>query len=340
MFCVECGSEGPLYEGLCESCFLQKNQFTLVPKTVDLLRCNHCLEFLIGGSWHRYTSLEEALADAIPIQVRIGAEVTGIQINITPQDMRNYGVELEITVRVYDLEKKERHRTLVRLKGTSCPRCSRIKGSYFESIIQVRSRNRHLDRDEMDELMGHIERRVESAAEQSREMFISKVEELHGGFDVYLSSNSLGRAIARELAAMHGAEFKESSSLVGKKEGKDVYRMTFLVRLPTYRLGDIVSFQQSLYRIEAISRTATRLQELRTHERITISNADLENVRVKGSEKDLMDAVVVSETEEELQLLHPVSYVVIEVKKPDGFKVNGETVKVFSHEGDLYLVPE
>lgn len=340
MFCVECGSEGPLYEGLCESCFLHKNQFTLVPKTVDLLRCNHCLEFLIGGSWHRYTSLEEALADAIPIQVRIGAEVTGIQINITPQDMRNYGVELEITVRVYDLEKKERHRTLVRLKGTSCPRCSRIKGSYFESIIQVRSRNRHLDRDEMDELMGHIERRVESAAEQSREMFISKVEELHGGFDVYLSSNSLGRAIARELAAMHGAEFKESSSLVGKKEGKDVYRMTFLVRLPTYRLGDIVSFQQSLYRIEAISRTATRLQELRTHERITISNADLENVRVKGSEKDLMDAVVVSETEEELQLLHPVSYVVIEVKKPNGFKVNGETVKVFSHEGDLYLVPE
>lgn len=340
MFCVECGSEGPLYEGLCESCFLHKNQFTLVPKTVDLLRCNHCLEFLIGGSWHRYTSLEEALADAIPIQVRIGAEVTGIQINITPQDMRNYGVELEITVRVYDLEKKERHRTLVRLKSTSCPRCSRIKGSYFESIIQVRSRNRHLDRDEMDELMGHIERRVESAAEQSREMFISKVEELHGGFDVYLSSNSLGRAIARELAAMHGAEFKESSSLVGKKEGKDVYRMTFLVRLPTYRLGDIVSFQQSLYRIEAISRTATRLQELRTHERITISNADLENVRVKGSEKDLMDAVVVSETEEELQLLHPVSYVVIEVKKPDGFKVNGETVKVFSHEGDLYLVPE
>lgn len=340
MFCVECGKEGPLYEGLCESCFLRKNQFTLVPKTVDLLRCNHCLEFLIGGKWQRCAALEEAVAEAIPIQVRMGAEVTGIEIDITPQDARNYGVELEIAVRVYDLEKRERHRTLVRLKGTSCPRCSRIKGSYFESIIQVRSRNRPLERGEIDELMGYIEMRVESAAEQSRDMFISKVEELHGGFDVYLSSNSLGRAIARELAAMHGAEFKESSSLVGKKEGKDVYRMTFLVRLPTYRLGDIVSFDQSLYRVEAISHTATRLQELRTHERITVSNTDLEDVRVKGREEDLMDAVVVSETEEELQLLHPVSYVVVEVKKPDGFRAIRETVKVFSHEGDLYLVPE
>jgi len=340
MFCVECGEEGPTYEGLCARCFLKKNQLTQVPEVVDLPHCAHCREFLIEGRWRAFESTEKAVSRAVPVKTRKDARIIDLTVRAIPQDRSNYLVEMEVTVRVHDLEKTETHTTLVRVKETSCPRCSKIKGSYFESILQVRSRDRDLGQEEMNGLMDYIGQRVDSEAQESRENFISRVEERHGGFDVYLSSNSLGRALAREIATMHGAEFKESSSLVGKKEGKDVYRVTFLVRLPSYRLGDIISHESKLYMIEGISATSTRARELRSHRQCTFDNSDLEGVRVQGSEGDAMEAVVVSETEEELQLMHPVTFLTLELRKPKDFPYQMGVVRVFSHEDELYLLPE
>jgi len=341
MFCVECGREGPLYEGLCAECFLTRNRFTEIDEHLNLMRCGHCSDYLVQGQWMKFDDVEAAAVEfaTSSMNVRSDSSLGGVEVAVDRLDGNNLRVHITAEAKFMDLSKREELTTTVRVKGTSCPRCSKIMGSYFESILQVRSRERSMGREEKVGVLEEIEDRVEREAIDNRDLFISRVDELHGGFDVYLSSNSLGRAIARQLTAMHGAEMKESSSLVGKREGKDVYRITFLVRLPAYRLSDIISHEDGLFLVDAISSTSTRLRGLADHVPLVAHNKDLKKARVRGRERDVMDAVVVSETEEELQVLHPVTYMTVELRKPAGFSVSGGSVRVFSHEGELYLVP-
>ncbi len=342
MFCVECGREGPLYDGLCAECFLKKNRFTEIDDHLDLMRCSHCSAFLVGGEWKDFEELEQAASELAvgSMRVRRDASLGEVELTVTPLDRNNLRVEIGVEVLFQDLSKLEDLSTTVRVKRTSCPRCSKMMGSYFESIIQVRSRDRKMDPEEKEEVLRAIEEGVERVASANRDLFISKVEELHGGFDVYLSSNSLGRSITKELAAMYAAETKESSSLVGKREGKDVYRITFLVRLPAYRIHDIVSYHGRIYWVEGISAQSTRLRGLSDHSSVTFSNDDLKAAKVRGREEDIMEAVLVSQTDQEVQLLHPMNYATVEVKKPPGYSAMDDVVSVFCFEEELYLVPE
>lgn len=341
MFCVECGKEGKTYDSLCAKCFLSRNTFTEIDDHIDLIRCSHCLEFLIDGEWASFDTMDEAVADIAvrSMKVRGRASVESVEVGVKPLDRNNYEATIKVVVEVEDLKKAENLAATIRVKSASCPKCSKIMGSYFESIIQVRTRGRSMSDEEKDSILNEIEDIVERASEDNRDLFISKLEELHGGFDVYLSSNSLGRSISRELAAAHGAETKESSSLVGKKEGKDVYRITFLVRLPAYQLHDVISYGGELYFVEAISSSSTRLRGLIRHQQLTLPNSNLEKAKVQARESDLLEAVVVSETEGELQVLHPITYHTFEMKRPLGFRTQGDTVLAFSHDGELYLIP-
>jgi nonsense-mediated mRNA decay protein 3 len=341
MFCVECGKEGATYESLCAQCFLSRNRFTEIAEHIDLTRCAHCLEFIIDGKWRPFGSVEDAAADIAvrSVKVRSGSIIKSVEVVVNPLDRSNFEVSMEMTLQMEDLVKTENLVTIVRVKGASCPKCSKIKGSYFESILQVRCRDRSLDRGDKERILEQIEDMVERAAFENRDLFISKIEELHGGFDVYLSSNNLGRSLSKELAAEYGAETKESSSLVGKKDGKDVYRITFLVRLPAYQLHDIISLDGKLHLVEGISSTNTRLRKLSDHQHVTIQNRDLENVRVKGRESNIMEAVIVSESAGEIQVMHPITYGTVELRKPMDFEVKGDAVKVFSLDGELFLIP-
>jgi len=49
---------------------------------------------------------------------------------------------------------------------------------------------------------------------------------------VYLSSNTVARTIARELADTFRGTIGSSPKLFGRKKGKDLYRVTYVVRIP------------------------------------------------------------------------------------------------------------
>jgi NMD protein affecting ribosome stability and mRNA decay len=65
----------------------------------------------------------------------------------------------------------------------------------------------------------------------------------------------------------------------------------------------------------------------------------LYEVRVIAHKDEILDAVVLSETAKELQIMHPMNFSTIEVRKPQGFKHDGDTVKVIIYEEETYLVP-
>src|SRR6266571_3868029 len=82
--------------------------------------------------------------------------------------------------------------------------------------------------------------------------FVSRIEEVHGGLDFYLSKNALGKALARELSESFGGSVSLSPKLFGQKQGREVYRVTSLVRLGPFHIGDVVRFKGSLAEVTSV----------------------------------------------------------------------------------------
>ena len=64
---------------------------------------------------------------------------------------------------------------------------------------------------------------VGKRAAKGEEVFVTKVEAVRGGADVYLSSNTVARTIARELADTFHGTIGSSPKLFGRKAGKDLF---------------------------------------------------------------------------------------------------------------------
>src|SRR5256886_5089148 len=69
MFCVECGADGPVYEGLCANCFRKRYPVVKPVELLDLARCESCGSFRLRSGWSkvdRELVLPQLLRDAMP----------------------------------------------------------------------------------------------------------------------------------------------------------------------------------------------------------------------------------------------------------------------------------
>lgn len=233
MFCVECGREGPTFEGLCRDCFLRKHPLVHPPETLDVAVCAHCGRLEVAGRWEK-AELDDAIPDLLEARVPVDPRATrhAFTHSARREDGRNFLLTVTLAARVHDRDIEESFRTRLRVKRGVCPTCSRQRGKYFEAILQVRAEGRPITGEERGRLVAFVEAAVARRTAKGEELFVSKVEDVRGGADVYLSSNAAGRAIARELAdAFHGT-VGASPKIYGRRLGKDLYRVTYVVRIP------------------------------------------------------------------------------------------------------------
>ena len=341
MFCVKCGEEDvETIDGLCLNCFLDGRKLISMPHHVDLMRCANCEEFSVDDQWVRKT-LDQAVEDIALTTLSVIPEgkIASVGVMVEKQEDKTFVVHVQADVDVEGVIATDEDSVIVRLKNTVCKRCSRQLGSYYESIIQVRTGEKTLDDDLRDEVVRSVRASVETQSKTNRSLFISKVQEVPGGVDIYLSSISLGKTLTRELSETYGAEVKESSSLVGvSSDGQEVYRVTFLLRLPMYHVGDVILFKDRPYKLTAVNKNGGKMTDLYDFRETSIKKFELLTVKVLFKEKEIMDATVVSSSPKEIQVLHPKTYVTKDVRIPEGHEI-GETVKVVEIEDDLLFIP-
>ncbi|MDI3541287.1 MAG: ribosomal export protein [Candidatus Methanomethylophilaceae archaeon] len=339
MFCVRCGKEGETYKGRCIDCFLEGRELLVLSPHVDLERCTGCEEYRIGRQWLDGGAEEMAAEAAIShLQAIADAEVKALGSSVERQDDRNMLVKIEAEMLIDDHEVRAEAETVVRIKNTVCQRCSRRSGNYYEAVLQLRASGKALDGDLKETMLQRVMEKVDAAAVGDRQVFISKVEEMHGGLDIYLSSMSLSKSIAHELVNEFGAEMKESSSLVGRKGGENVYRATHLVRLPPYKLNDILDYEGTPHQLVGINRNSAKLLSLRNFQFINVRLPELQKMKVFGSEKEIAETVVIARYEREIQVLHPINYSTVSLRTPPGYR-SGDTARVFLLDDELFLVP-
>lgn len=330
MFCVECGCEGELIGSICRDCYSKKHGLVSVPDHVDLTLCAHCSSMLAKDGWRDVGSVRDAAEVAVgeALDFSKGAKLTDVRVSLSEKDERNLQADVQILLSVEGHEFERQLATIVRLKRGSCQECSKQQGRYYEAILQIRGPERTLPRETEAEVERKVNARVASMRKSSREIFVSRTERVKGGLDFYFSTIPSARNVARELQESLCGTFKESSSLWGRRDGKDIYRMTYLVRLPGFSKGDIVGYQGREYLVRGMSKGVMHGTDIKSGEERSLAVKDPEDFMVAMAQDHILKAQVISESDKEIQLLDPESLVQMDLTKPPGFRRNGDHVRL------------
>lgn len=341
MFCVNCGVEGEeTIDGLCLECFLKGKKLIKLPHHVDLLRCTNCEEYSVKDGWVR-KELNEAVEDAALTGLAAISEAKVVSVATTSerQDDKTFVVRVEADLDIGGRLVTDNDSTIVRLKNTVCKRCSRQLGNYYEAIMQIRSGSKDLDDGLRDEIVRYVRNSVETQAKNNRQLFIGKVVEVTGGVDIYISSISMGRSLTKEISDMYGAESKESFSQAGtSSDGQDLNRLTFLIRFPEYHTGDVVLFNRKPYKLTGLSKAGGKLLDLTTFRETSVRKSDLSSLKVLAKKDQLLQAIVISTSKNEIQVMHPSNLSTVDLRIPEGAEIS-ETVTVVSVEEEIFYVP-
>lgn len=344
MFCVRCGKESPLHEGLCADCFLAKHTLATIHGIVRVEVCATCGARHRGGSWSGpLTSLKPAIEDEVKAAVEVDSRVDtwSMRLEGGEHDPTNYEYDVIVSGTASGVPFEVHSPVVVHVQRSTCTRCGRRAGGYYESILQLRADDRPIEPDERDVAGRIIERALDDMhANGDLDSFLVKAKEVRGGFDFYLGTVHAGRTIAKSLQAELGATLKETASLVGRdKTGIDLYRVTISVKLPRARVGGFVALGDTLYAVASMTTKVATLMDLEQHRRVTRQRHELESAAVLRP-ADILEAVVVSESDRELQVLDPESLKTLDLVKPPGFGAGRKAVHVVRWNGRLWLLPD
>lgn len=237
-FCVVCGrTDRPLVEGVCADCFADRHPLVEAPGRPTVVLCPTCGARKVGEHWERAGAsptllTAEDLNPLLTLHAEVGVRRVRWQEVSADPILRTYHGEADVRFR--GTERAVPVELTLKIQHRTCPECSRRSGRFFTSVIQLRGpagRLRLPARDLREALRVPFEGLLHDTPKTWREA-LSWKEELPEGWDYYLTDTTSARALARHAKARLGAKLTESATLWGRKDGRDVYRVTFCLRLP------------------------------------------------------------------------------------------------------------
>lgn len=236
-FCVVCGATGrPLVDGVCAACAAGRTVLLSAPKRVEVTVCPHCGARKRGARWEGAGSspvlTSEDLTPFLEIPDEVGVRrVRWEETQVTPTVREYIG---RARVRFRGIERDLEVPLSVRTVHRTCPECSRRSGRYYTATLQLRG-PADGPSEKATALRARLEREWTRLVREMRPDWrkaVSWREPLPEGWDCFFTDTLAARAVARLAKEKFGASVKESSSLVGRKDGRDLYRVTFCLRFP------------------------------------------------------------------------------------------------------------
>ena len=339
MYCVECGAEEKIYGKVCLDCLLKNRELVTTPSHLRVTVCGDCGAILKGANWQNQpieVIVEELLAARIDTDNIV--EAVDLLIPALDYETAEKRIEAVAKLRIGDAVLDYPIKFMLRTNNSVCDMCSRQMGNYYEAIIQVRAEGREPTPEELESSTNLIMSKSDEMRRSDRQAFVTKVSEVKGGIDYYLGSAQSARGISRQLQDMHAAAFSETSTQAGHKDGKETFRNTFLIRLPRFKKGDVVTDGRAIFLIEKMTRKSLSIKDLETGHSRTMPENEMSQLKEVGNISDAEEAVMVSESELEIQILDPRTMKTIDVLKPPGFANEGNSVKVIRFEDRLFVV--
>lgn len=273
-----------MYQGVCAFCFAKKHPLVEPPTNLDVPRCQTCGAFHFRSGWSR-VDLDLAIPQLLREKVRALPPFEHVVFTheAREEDANNYFLTVKASGRFEDLRQVQDFHVRLRIKPSVCDTCAKQAGRYYEGILQVRAEDRDLTPAELRAVRTLVLSRVERGRDEAGD-FVSRTEEIHGGLDFYVSTNALGTRLAKEVADAFGGTVTASPKLFGQRQGKEIYRVTTLVRLPAFRVGDVVRHKAEVTEVVSL-RPFVELRDLATGEKRRYKTKDLRGLRRVDAER-------------------------------------------------------
>ncbi|VVB84496.1 NMD3 family protein [uncultured archaeon] len=343
LFCPKCGNEtGIFYDNVCEQCFIGNKKLIECPRVVYARICPGCGSFFKKGKWLQEGDENEAIVHCVKDNLKLNKEAQDIELELSPKqlDHSRYQVHMEAKAKISGAQINAAQDAQVRINWETCETCSRVSGGYFEGIVQIRADRRIPTADEIKkclDIAGDVASRAQEKGD--RLAFIAKTVELDEGVDLYVGLMKLGKQICRAIIDAFGGRFTESPKLVGQKNGEDLYRITFALRLPEFVRGDIINADGKVIEVQSCGKHVSGI-DIETGRRFMENFENLMDVKKLGRRDDAVQAVLVADEGRTIQVLDPETYDTVTLKRPEFLSAEpGDEIKIIKTDKGLYVLP-
>lgn len=315
-FCPKCG--GPTEGGLCNRCRAEAVSWFICEPRVTCVHCPTCGSIKHGNVWSDSPLERDAIASECALSAaHVHEDVAHISIEIKPREVSPNRMDCRVDVSgsLYGVSVSDSCVVEVVWKKEQCDRCSRYSGGYYEGIIQFRAMNRKPDPFEIEQA-SEIAYRLEDELQEGGERlaFISRFDETRDGLDITVGSHHFGQLLARELVSELGGRFTTHPKLVGEKDGKKIYRITFSIRLPCFQKGDVIAREGRYFEVREMDPQNMKVFDLRDGILRTVPYDCTE--RKIGNVRDALDALVAYIDGDTAGILDPETYETREQRIP------------------------
>ena len=322
-FCIVCGAPPPVYAGrLCESCLRDRTHLSKIPERLQQARCSKCRLHNVGKSWSDNDHL--SIADIrVQDHLEILSEAEDVDVGLTVEiiDDRTSRISIDVSATVHGLPFDDQHTVLLQTSDTICQTCSRKDGAYFEAEFQIRSAGRRLSKDEIGVIRNTLNEMLGEGTNDPL-FFITKEGPVQGGWDLQLGSKSMARMWARRLASRFGGTVKETSTVIGVKDGAEVTRLTVSYRKPAFSIGDVLRLKDKLWIVTSWQKDGPILGSFSSNQRSGKTWRDMEKSSVVCSTSDQIPVQILDRDGSAAEVLIPGDWKMATVALP--FDYDGE----------------
>lgn len=339
-FCPKCGRPTQ-EEGVCEHCRMETTRWFSCDPKVRCIHCPSCGALKQGNTW----------TDTIRERSDISSDLARSAVHIHP-DVKKAGID----IRTDDLS-TNRSRAIINIKGVlynepvqatceteiawqkeQCDRCNRISGNYYEGVVQVRAHDRIPSPYEVQMAAGiacEVEESLQTGGE--RLSFISDVNIIRDGLDIIVGSQHIGLLITRRITAELGGRFSTHPKLIGERNGQQLYRITYSVRLPKYQKRDVIRFRKHYGEVIQAESRNLRVFDFSDGTIKVISGREVE--RLVGSARTAEDAMVAFSSGDTIGVIDPLTFATHECIAWRGHGVGaGQHIRILRDGGHIVVL--
>ncbi len=340
MICVKCGLKEAISGGLCEECIWETVELKK-PSVVSKTVCPKCGSMMVGNYWaHRepedawvkHLQKEFSVNEPFEIDSYSGLTFNNIEDRVTISvfiklllDGKEYGP------REYTDEFDYRRNFI------SCPTCNKVTGSYYEAKVQIRGFSEKMS-PELEVLAKNLVSMVEKHHERDPNSFVSRVDNMKEGIDVYLGKKKDGDTFAHDTVAKSVCQLVVSNSLAGIKDGKQFFRFTYRIRVLDLREGAIIYIDKEKYIYLGKTSSGVWVRSPGSREDKLIRKGSLEFDRIKdtGEQAELEKFLVINRGGDELTLMNEKNFEQVIVKGNRYKDYTEDTIELLRYEDQFY----
>ena len=241
-FCPVCGGEA--VDVFCEEHLREQEPLIVEIKPFELVMCSTCDRLLERGSWQELARFEFLVKKALKLNARARMQYVHVPLPVFSDKPEDFELVVEVSGSVSEFVEPyvEEYVIAVPVRVDQCNRCAHSKSGYFEGILQLRNVR--------EEVVAYIE----SAVARADNVRITKSKDVKGGIDFELTDQQWLISFVHELQKEFGGVVRKSSKLhtYDHQRSKKVYRLTCLLQLPLFGVGDVIQTRKRLMRVSSM----------------------------------------------------------------------------------------